>query len=372
MNDTTALSCNVYAAIVMLIIYCAFRKSIDANAPSQKVFAHLLELTIILLLFDSLSYLDGVLQRPLPRLTQSSNFISFFIYPFLSWFWFKYMRLQIAQTDRQLTLWRHLAFSLCVTDAVFICVSAFFGWIYYYDKAHLYHRGPLFLLAILLPSLIILLSEVMLYSKRKYIDTQYLFTLLLFPIPPCIGLVCQLASYQFSFIACGTALSLLIIFVNIQSRSMDLDYLTGVYNRRKLDMRMQEQIHHARSNASFAALMIDIDAFKSINDTYGHSAGDDALGDAVGIMRRSLRSDDFIARYGGDEFCVIVNVQQEEALKKIIKRIRTELESFNNSNTRPYQLSFSIGYSIYDATRFLTLRDFQKHIDELMYVNKRR
>lgn len=94
------------------------------------------------------------------------------------------------------------------------------------------------------------------------------------------------------------------------------DPLTELNNRRALDWEMPRQVHNARSRSEFlSVLMLDVDFFKSINDTYGHSVGDRALQLISGRLRHNLRFCDTLFRYGGEEFVIILSgTDQQEAL----------------------------------------------------------
>jgi diguanylate cyclase (GGDEF)-like protein len=84
------------------------------------------------------------------------------------------------------------------------------------------------------------------------------------------------------------------------------DPLTGAANRRSIDQRIEyEIVRHTRSNRSFAVLMLDLDGFKAINDTYGHPAGDALLCNVAAALTEAVRDQDTVARIGGDEFCVL-------------------------------------------------------------------
>jgi len=92
------------------------------------------------------------------------------------------------------------------------------------------------------------------------------------------------------------------------SRQAYSDTLTGLPNRRALDERLEEEVLSARkNNYSFAVIMMDLDGFKDVNDTYGHPIGDDVLRLVFGSMARGVRNTDFLARYGGDELTLILS-----------------------------------------------------------------
>ena len=87
----------------------------------------------------------------------------------------------------------------------------------------------------------------------------------------------------------------------------EMDGLTGVYNRKTFDRYIEELVNrNASVPAPFALMLIDVDNFKVINDTHGHTVGDRVLASVAGSCRRQIRGDDFVARYGGEEFVVIL------------------------------------------------------------------
>jgi diguanylate cyclase (GGDEF) domain len=108
------------------------------------------------------------------------------------------------------------------------------------------------------------------------------------------------------------------------SRQAYSDTLTGLPNRRALDERLEEEVSSARrNNYSFAVIMMDLDGFKLVNDTYGHSVGDDVLRLVFSQMSRGVRTTDFLARYGGDELTLILS-QTEMSSAMIVSEKITE------------------------------------------------
>lgn len=108
------------------------------------------------------------------------------------------------------------------------------------------------------------------------------------------------------------------------SRQAYSDTLTGLPNRRALDERLEEEVSAARrNNYSFAVIMMDLDGFKAVNDTYGHSVGDDVLRLVFNQMARGVRTTDFLARYGGDELTLILS-QTEISSALIVSEKITE------------------------------------------------
>ncbi len=108
------------------------------------------------------------------------------------------------------------------------------------------------------------------------------------------------------------------------SRQAYSDTLTGLPNRRALDERLEEEVASARrNNYYFAVIMMDLDGFKAVNDTYGHTVGDEVLRLVFSEMGRGVRTTDFLARYGGDELTLILS-QTEMASAQVVSEKITE------------------------------------------------
>ncbi|MCX6062813.1 MAG: sensor domain-containing diguanylate cyclase [Caldiserica bacterium] len=132
-----------------------------------------------------------------------------------------------------------------------------------------------------------------------------------------------------------------------------VDHLTGLYNRRYIDTILEQQYElFKRHFQRFGLVMIDVDKFKSINDTFGHLAGDEVLKSVTSVLQRSLRSMDFLARFGGDEFIIVCPLVELEGIEKLSQRIvglvhHSVLSSPDNPKDI-IEVSVSVGGSIVD------------------------
>lgn len=123
------------------------------------------------------------------------------------------------------------------------------------------------------------------------------------------------------------------------------DSLTGLYNRSKLDAILSDQLaRFRRTQREFTLLMMDIDHFKTLNDTYGHLAGDEVLAAVAQILVQSIRSIDYAARYGGDEFIIILVETSAEQALKTAERICNQVEGMvYNIDSSSIAVTVSIG-----------------------------
>ncbi|MEW5818530.1 MAG: sensor domain-containing diguanylate cyclase, partial [Spirochaetota bacterium] len=123
-----------------------------------------------------------------------------------------------------------------------------------------------------------------------------------------------------------------------------IDHLTGVLNRRAMDMILSQEIERCqRYQTELSILMIDINDFKRINDKYGHLVGDDVLVECARIIQRNIRKIDYVARYGGDEFAVIMPNTPRLPAEKVKERILADLEkTVKKGNCPPFGVSIGL------------------------------
>lgn len=150
------------------------------------------------------------------------------------------------------------------------------------------------------------------------------------------------------------------------------DGLTQVYNRRYFMERLRDEVKRVRRYGPHVSLlMIDIDYFKKVNDTYGHQAGDVVLAGVAGIIKWKLRETDLIARYGGEEFCVIATGTEQEGALLLAERLRKLVEeaAFDHGGNR-LRVTVSIGVSAWEALWGEDFEELIRRADAALYRAK--
>jgi diguanylate cyclase (GGDEF)-like protein len=151
------------------------------------------------------------------------------------------------------------------------------------------------------------------------------------------------------------------------------DYLTGLRTRGYFEQQLDLEFKRAeRRRQKFALLMIDIDHFKNLNDTYGHHVGDQVLREVASILVKDMREVDTVARYGGEEFVIILPETTETAALFVAERLRRAVEKakfFAGSPGAIQHLTISVGLAVYDRdARFK--RDLIESSDAALYAAK--
>ncbi len=145
------------------------------------------------------------------------------------------------------------------------------------------------------------------------------------------------------------------------------DALTGLYNRRFLDDYLQRELDTARETGNkIYVLMLDIDHFKKINDTYGHGFGDHVLLACAQAMQSTLRKCDVVARYGGEEFAIIINPPTFTRIGDVAERIRQNISSLRFR----YDVTVTVSIGIAESSPDDTIEEILTRADQYMYKAK--
>ncbi len=151
------------------------------------------------------------------------------------------------------------------------------------------------------------------------------------------------------------------------------DGLTGCYNKRHFKSKFVEEFAYAlRHNESMSLILLDIDHFKHVNDTYGHPAGDMVLREMAKVIQTTLREEDTFARYGGEEFAIILRAQNDPRAYVAAERIRRAVETFKFiwEGTR-IPVTISLGIATVTRGNFNAPQEMLQQADEFLYKSKR-
>ena len=362
---------SILSFIILGIVYISAYNRSEKIFTQYKIFIALLQANLLLLVIDILGWVFNGLPGSINwSLNTASNLLLYIATPIPPMLWILYIHFQVFQDEVLIKKWIRKLLILFSFHAAASILSLFTGWFFSVDNNNIYHRGSYFFFHVIFCFALFFYSVIFIFRHRRLIERNYYYSLLLFSIPPLIGSTVQAFYYGVSLNWMGMMLSLLIIYLNIQNRGLVTDYLTGVYNRRQLDFLIKTKIRNSTKEKSFSAILIDIDQFKHINDSYGHYTGDDALKASAQIIKESLKKDDFIARFGGDEFFILLDTNNYTLLEQTVRQIRENVDLFNKEKAKVYSLSFCMGYDVFDPHLGMDAEAFLRHIDMKMYRNK--
>ena len=248
-----------------------------------------------------------------------------------------------------------------------VLFNLYFRFFFYISDDNIYSHGPLyyFRLGISYFPIPVVIADVIIGSKQIKIAQKY--SLVFFGILTGTGAVLDIISQGGNILwICFSAALLYIYFFIVQSDSKQ-DALTGLENRTSFNEFIRNMMKQSVKQ-SYLFVIIDMDRFKEINDTFGHQEGDNALKDMAQIIRDSIRHTDFAARYGGDEFIIAAKTEKDDG--RIITRIESAVKHHNEHAGRPYTLRMSYGQGYYSTHSGIDVNDFIAHVDGLMFAHK--
>lgn len=289
----------------------------------------------------------------------------------IAFLWVRYVDYKVYQTTKCFRGKREwiLAVPLLLAMAVLL-VNLFTG--FFFTIAPDGHYQPtqyvLFLHALSFIYVIYSIILPLTSSWKEYLN----FPTPLFLVPVLAGNIAHLYLGNISVSWVATAVGFVALQLALQNDIGYMDPLTGLYNRHFLKQYLQNMIHRVEdpnNTSQLAGILVDMDGFKALNDTYGHMTGDTALQDVGEILRASLPMDAVACRFGGDEFIVIAILEKKEDVQKIVDSIRDHTKQHNESGKRNFRLHMSIGWTLY-ARNADTLDSFFGRMDHKMYREK--
>jgi diguanylate cyclase (GGDEF)-like protein len=151
-----------------------------------------------------------------------------------------------------------------------------------------------------------------------------------------------------------------------------VDPVSGLFNRRYLHVRLEEELERARRHSiPLALLMIDLDDFKRVNDSFGHLAGDAVIKETAAIVRRTVRMFDVCTRYGGEEFAVLMPNSNSQSAASVAERIRHRIASHRFAELSLASASITVSIGLAVSSAHLLPRELLDRADRALYEAKR-
>lgn len=378
MQDALYVVISAVGLILLAVILIAQRET-KASSAAQRKFNHLIYATMVMLVVDACCWLvDGQQFRFARQLNVALQTVYFALHVLLPYLWALYVEVALStdlkEARRRITL-------ATLPLLLFILALAFnfqYGFVFSIDSQNVYHReigvyyyaflSYAYLIYGSIRSLIKANGAAWVDDRRRY------YTLAFFAVLPSLGGFIQLFFYGVSLNWILASVSILLVYIDSQNRQISTDPLTNLNNRRELSRFLLRETNEREQPKSgvLTLIMMDVDGFKQINDTYGHFYGDGVLINVSEILKASCKNTDaFLARYGGDEFCIVLPANTDVGAEEIIARVHTNVSSWNSSHADMKPIGLSIGYAEWDAQKDASYETLLTRADRRMYEVKR-
>ena len=359
MDMFSYIETNLFCVAVLVVMLIALRTSLS-RLTNQTILTHVFVMLICMLVLDTLKLLlNGVYFTGSNLLTCSLASVFHVITVLLYFQW-----LRFVGYNMQLRFWR---------DRRLMTLIALPGVFWSVDENNLLSRGPYYPVYITCCGIYMVFACILAGHRiplKRYFSDRVLYTsLAMFGLFPLIGLSFEQTPDSAPYSVYAMVLSVLLVFLEMQSRMISTDPLTKLNNKNQLNSFLDSKIGQYTENRRVYLFVLDLDKFKGINDTYGHTEGDSALNMVADVLKRVCGPMGcFISRFGGDEFNLVAFLASDADAESLSKTIKDDLA--RTSASLPYSLTVSIGYAA-SRGRSETVVDLFARADEALFAEKK-
>ena len=349
--------------LVTLVPLCAVILMLTFNPVIDKIkkkyFLHAFILIAVESCLETITILNVDKTKSAAIVSEIVNAFGFSLAPFVLFF----MICSITHKTRYQKYEKLLLIPLLI-NAAFVVMSIKYDIIFKVTADNVYYRGKFFALQIVFSFIYLAIFMIGdLCKNRRYLKEEKLFI-----VASCV--LCLLGIFIQSFnkdciIIWGTiSVCMIMYYINFQNNLLKHDELTDLLTRRMYKINLMK----INNRKSAVIINIDINSFKTINDTFGHSFGDDVLKECAINIQRNFVEYGFAYRTGGDEFAVICNDISPKQIEYAFKRIEDALKPITEKVGMKKLLAY--GYNVYTPEKYEDIFQSEILADEFMYSNK--
>jgi len=355
---------NLYAIILLLVLIMVISVKRDIFRYSTHLLRVIIWMTVFALIIEPITWIFDNDAMVLPSIINHvSNFLLVLIAPVLVGIWGCYIDYKIHGSRERLKKLHYYQFPTYLTFVLLI-INVFYPIFYSIDASSHYSTASLVWIRYLIVYGFYLYIMIFVFINRKHVRTKVIYGVIAFFLMPALGSVIQIIDTSLLFSWSMMALSAVEVYIFLETTTGIRDYLTQLYSRRTMEdyiANLAEVNHH------FSVLMIDLNCFKKVNDRFGHIAGDRVLIAFSKELKAAFSSEKMVARFGGDEFLVVIESLNTAGIEKTIKLLKDSI--LTNNIMQEYHLTgFSAGFSVFDGNK--TLDQLYLEADQRMYLNK--
>ena len=374
---------NIFGGLfcISLVLYMRFALNNRNNYRMRFFFKRFLELAVISLVADTLSYgFDRHMFFGARELNYMATSLSIVFTAFIGFMWNRFFDLVLHVSGRKAL--RTVLFSVPVVVALaLVAANIYNGWFFVIGEDNVYTRGSLAFLSFIIQYVgffVVALRAI--FHRFKVRTLRYVKMRNSFIWAGCSMLV--FGTFQIigggsvALQCCGITAGMFVMFLRFQEDQITNDILTGLNNRYALDTYIEDKmrVYHdgSHSGKRLYLMLMDVNSFKEINDDHGHIEGDKALKTVATTLKSvgmRYRSSLFIARYGGDEFAAVLESGSEKNTIKLANDIKDMLAV--EASRLDYVLTMGVGYAVYTGGA-MTLDALYSLADKALYEDKDR
>jgi len=367
----------ICALILCIILYHDLTKF--TRQEKQNLFDQAVIMQILYLTADSFwALIDGGVIRRTSFSMGMINSIVYILSVCAAYTWYVYsesMQRNVLKPEK----YRSFVFEIIgILSSLTVVFSFLLGYGYWIDEEGIFHHLPFYLAVMVVRMVVLVTASVKAFlragKKGNSLERQEYFLTGLYPFAYIVFGGIQLFLHRIPVLCFGAIFTMMIVYINNLYGMISADPLTQLNNRTQLQRYLSGAVRYLEEDQKLYIIMLDIDHFKTINDTYGHIEGDRALMVVASELKAACRFEKnrlFISRYGGDEFVLVTRTSQEEDIKNLIRRINLDLEDKVLTDGLRYPIHISAGYSCFQGEGDTPTACLHR-ADEAMYIEKKK
>lgn len=372
MSLSTITIAGTISIILMFCMFVSVYKGQDHVHKDVLGICFMGGLTVLESILEMVSH-DIESVKSLLWLNYFSNSFEYIINVLIEFSWVCFVYIKINGTLKKVNKKKLFLLSLPGVAITIMSLANFFTPVFYeISITNYYSRTNLYIIPVVI-ALFYMLYGFVVFEIKSRKDKRYSFyPTFAFLFPVILFQIIQLVADTISLTSVSVAIGVVAMYMCVKNEFACVDSLSGAFNKQYFERFILNEIKKHHKNKHLSGIMIDIDKFKSINDTYGHLVGDEAIRDAALLLIKTSRRFDnnlYVFRYGGDEFVLLQWVADENELLSNVSKIVEATNKFNAESKKQYSIEFSIGTAIYDSKED-TINSFISRMDKAMYDNK--
>lgn len=365
------ISVNLMSFVFLIIVFNIAKSRLDRSDRFNRLFVNTCRLVLVALLSESLGVaLNDRADLCAGIVLKILLAFLFSLPPILAYYWLLFGKVLTGDDSEKVGVVWSVSIIPIIINFFFSILSIFYNLLFSIDSDNRYLPGPFYFVVMVATYGYLMAAFVLLFKRKHRLLVEEFRVLSFIYLLPTFGGTLQILLPGSFLMWSFTAGALIVLYVYLQERLIQIDSLTGAFTRRSFVHRLN-QAKESCSNTPIGIIFLDIDEFKQINDNFGHKEGDEALKTFSAIVRSVLRKNDALARFGGDEFVLMVMVDNEDGLRAVVRKIESALESYNRVSNKPYKLGCSIGAHLYEHSLCGDINELLEEVDKLMYAHKR-
>ena len=358
---------SIFSVILLMIIVITMKLRKDTISTSSKLLQRLIWINISMLILEVLSWqFDGMSGTFNWYANYTTNMLFLWSTPMITCGWASYFDYHLyGSYERLKKRWFYI--QPLIINTIFIIINFFKPFIFSVSSENIYQREPFMWLIVIVNTIIFFYICYIAYKKKDNMDKEILAVLLMYIFMPVLAAGIQVRVYGIFIMWPTMAITIVLTYIFLETVSTSKDYLTGLVSRHRMDDYLEYMLEQKKV---FTLVMIDLNDFKMINDTYGHVNGDAALKVFSKELKAVFHQAKLVSRYAGDEFVLILEKFTEKDIIDEFDRLRDTLFVIHQNNELPFLITFSYGYHLNDSDKDYNYQTIMSITDLKMYENK--